>query len=199
MKDFAELQEKLKVVLPLKRYEHTLGVRYTAASLAMCHGVDVYKAQLAGLLHDCAKSYSEEKLLSMAGEYRLSVSDAERVSPYLLHAKVGAYLAEHIYGVEDTEVLKAICYHTTGRPAMTQLEKIIFIADYIEPNRKEIIGLLESRRLAFEDLDYAMYYILENTLQYLEKKSGCTNIDAITKSAYEFYVSRREEKIQKGE
>lgn len=195
MEDFVELQTKLKLVLQPKRYEHTLGVRYTAAALAMRYGVDVDKAQLAGLLHDCAKSYSGEELLYMAKEYQLSVSDAERVSPYLLHAKVGAYLAEHTYEVADQEVLGAICYHTTGKPAMTPLEKIIFIADYIEPNRKDIAGLAESRKLAFENLDQAMYYILENTLHYLEEKRGFANIDATTKSAYEFYANKKKENM----
>lgn len=199
MRDFFDLQEKLKDVLQPKRYEHTLGVRYTAASLAMCHGVDVDKAQLAGILHDCAKSYSDEELLSMAEEYQLSISDVERISPYLLHAKVGAYLAEHIYGVKDEEVLEAIRYHTTGKPEMTALEKIVFIADYIEPNRKMIKGLPESRKLAYKDLDEAMYYILENTLNYLKEKSVNTTIDATTKSAYEFYAYKKKENMRKGE
>lgn len=194
MEDFVDLQAKLKLVLHPKRYEHTLGVRYTAASLAMCHGCDVRKAQLAGLLHDCAKSYSEEELLSMAEEYKLFVSDAERVMPHLLHAKVGAYLAEHVYGVKDKEVLAAICFHTTGKPAMTQLEQIIFIADYIEPNRKEIPGLVKIQKLAFKDLDKAMCYILENTLHYLEKKSGASSIDVTTRNAYKFYANKRDEK-----
>lgn len=195
MEDFFDLQTKLKLVLQPKRYEHTLGVRYTAASLAMRHGCDVKKAQLAGVLHDCAKSYSEEELLSMAEEYKIPVRDAERAAPYLLHAKVGAYLAEHMYGINDKDVLEAICYHTTGKPDMTQLEKIIFIADYIEPNRKEIAGLAESRKLAFKDLDQAMCYILGNTLHYLEQKGDFANIDEMTKSAYEFYLNEKKENM----
>ena len=187
MNKLNEIEEKLKNVLKEKRFRHTMGVRYTAAALAMRHGCDLQKAQLAGLLHDCAKGYSEEELLLLAKEYKLEVSKWEVRAPYLLHAKVGAYLAEHVYHVEDAEVLDAIRYHTTGRPSMSELEKIIFIADYIEPNRKMLEGLPECRKLAFEDLDQAMYQILHNTLQYLRSKNDDTMIDQMTAEAYEYY------------
>lgn len=190
MEDFLQLETELKKVLKQKRYEHTLGVRYTAASMAMRYGYDIRKAELAGLLHDCAKGFSEEELLAMAEKHEIVVTPSERKAPYLLHAKVGAFLAEHTYGVTDEEVLEAIRYHTTGKPDMTLLEKIIFIADYIEPNRKMIEGLSESRRLAFEDLDQAMYHILANTLAYLQKKNDSDSIDATTKSAYEYYRNK---------
>lgn len=187
MNKLNEIEEKLKNVLKEKRFRHTMGVRYTAAALAMRHGCDLQKAQLAGLLHDCAKGYSEEELLLLAQEYKLEVSKWEVRAPHLLHAKVGAYLAEHVYHVEDAEVLDAIRYHTTGRPSMSELEKIIFIADYIEPNRKMLEGLPECRKLAFEDLDQAMYQILHNTLQYLRSKNDDTMIDQMTAEAYEYY------------
>lgn len=187
MNKLSEIEQKLKSVLKEKRFTHTTGVRYTAASLAMCHGCDIKKAQLAGLLHDCAKGYSEEELLLHAKEYGLDISKWEKRAPHLLHAKVGAYLAEHEYHIEDAEVLDAIRYHTTGRPNMSELEKIIFIADYIEPNRKMLEGLPECRKLAFEDLDEAMYQILHNTLQYLRSKNDDTMIDQMTAEAYDYY------------
>ena len=89
--------------------------------------------------------------------------------PFLLHGKAGACLARDKFGVEDEELLDAIRYHTTGRPEMTLLEKIVFVADYIEPNRKKADNLTELRRLAFEDLDETVLQILEQTLDYLEK------------------------------
>lgn len=187
MEEFLRIEKELQDVLKKKRYSHTLGVRYTAAALAMRHGCSIEQAQMAGLLHDCAKGYSGEELLAMASKYKLEISKAETENPHLLHAKVGAYLAEHKYGVKDQEILSAIRFHTTGKPDMTMLEKIIFIADYIEPNRRMLDGLPQCRALAFEDLDMAMYQILKNTLEYLRGQGGMGTIDETTQSAYEYY------------
>lgn len=194
-KKLHKLEKKLQSVLKEGRFLHTQGVRYTAAALAMCHGEDVMSAQLAGLLHDCAKGFSEKELLQICKEKKIKVSESERMAPYLLHAKVGAYLAKELYEVDEEEVLSGIRYHTTGRAGMTPLEQIIFIADYIEPNRKVIPGLEKSRRLAFEDLDKATYYILENTLLHLKDTKGKGQIDSTTKEAYFYY----KEKCEKGD
>ena len=128
------------------RYQHTLGVANTSACLAMCHGADMNKAYIAGLLHDCAKCVPDDVKIAQFG---LPISDIEFESPYLLHSKLGAYYAAHKYNVEDDEICSAIQWHTTGKPAMTLLEKIVFIADYIEPNRREIPGLSKIRRHPF--------------------------------------------------
>lgn len=197
MEEFLHIEKKLQDVLKKKRYAHTLGVRYTAAALAMRYGCSIEQAQLAGLLHDCAKGYSEEELLALSSQYKLEISKAEMKAPHLLHAKVGAYLAEHEYGVKEEEILNAIRFHTTGKPHMTMLEKIIFIADYIEPNRRMLDGLPQCRKLAFENLDMAMYQILENTLVYLRGKDGMQTIDETTQSAYEYYRKKGELICQK--
>lgn len=194
-KKLLKLEKELQSTLKESRFVHTQGVRYIAAALAMCHGQNMIQAQIAGILHDCAKGYSDEKLLEICHNKKIEISDSELESPHLLHAKVGAYLAKQQYRVEEKEVLSAIRYHTTGRAGMTPLEQIIFIADYIEPNRKEIPGLEESRRLAFKDLDKAAYYILENTLLYLKETKGEDKIDPITKEAYFYY----KEKCKEGE
>ena len=188
-----ELEKQLKSILKKRRFVHTQGVRYTAAALAMCHGQNVMYAQLAGVLHDCAKGYSDEELLKICRKKQIAVSDSELAAPYLLHAKVGAYLAKEEYGIKEQEVLSAIRYHTTGRAAMTPLEQIIFIADYIEPNRKEIPGLEESRKLAFMDLDKATGFILENTLSYLKETKGTSKIYETTKEAYLYYKEKCKE------
>ena len=187
MEELLGIQEKLRSVLKKKRFEHTLGVRYTAGALAMCHGVDLKRAQLAGLLHDCAKHYTDEQLLQTAKKNNIEVSSAERRSPQLLHAKMGALLAKQEYGVEDEKILNAIRFHTTGKPDMTDLEKIIFIADYIEPNRRMLEQLPKCRKLAYENLDNAMYEILKSTLSYLESKGADADIDSTTYAAYKFY------------
>lgn len=168
-----------------KRYEHTLGVAYTATALAMCHGVSLKNAELAGLLHDCAKCLTDEKRLSICEKHNISINDIERRNPFLLHAKVGSYLAMEEYHVYDLDIINAILNHTTGRPGMSQLEKIVFVADYIEPNRKNAPNLTEIRKLAFEDLDQAMVRILRDTLLYLESTEG--EIDPMTRKTYDYY------------
>lgn len=102
-------------------------MEYTAAALAMRYGEDVERAQIAGLLHDCAKCMENDKLLSACEKYHLPATDVEKRNPYLLHARVGSYLAKKEYKIEDPEILSAILYHTTGRPGMTLLEQIILL------------------------------------------------------------------------
>lgn len=182
------LQQQMKTVMNEKRYEHTLGVSYTSAALAMRYGYDITAARVAGMLHDNAKCVDDLTLLQLSNQYGLPVSEAEKQNPYLLHAKVGAYLAKEKYGVGEDEIIQAVRYHTTGRPNMSLLEKIVFVADYIEPNRRMIDGLDEIRQLVFEDLDQGVAKILERTLQYLKSKSNeQSSIDEMTVMAYEYY------------
>lgn len=180
-----KLTKEMEKVQDPKRFTHTLGVEYTAAALAMRYGADLEKAQLAGLLHDCAKCMGNDKLLSACEKHDIPVTDVERRNPYLLHAKVGSYLARKEYKIEDSDILNAILYHTTGHPGMTLLEKIIFTADYIEPGRKQAPNLTEIRQLAFTDLDEAVKKILADTLEYL--KSGDGEMDPMTEETYHFY------------
>lgn len=169
-----------------KRYEHTLGVAYTAAALAMRYDANVKDAQIAGLLHDCAKCLSDEKRLSICEKHNISITEVERRNPFLLHAKVGSFLAMEEYKVTDSDIIHAILNHTTGRPGMSLLEKIIFVADYIEPGRKSAPNLKEIRKLAFEDLDAALLKILGDTLEYLQSMDG--EIDPMTAKTYEYYA-----------
>ena len=179
------IRKQLKKKLDPERYEHTLGVAYTAMCLAMKYGADLYKAEVAGLLHDCAKYYPDTIKLEKCRKYNISVSETEAANPSLLHAKLGAYLAMDKYKIRDMEIVNAILYHTTGRPAMSVLEKIIFVADYIEPRRDKAPDLPETRRLAFEDLDTAVFTIMDHTLSYLVKKG--LPIDDTTQKACDFY------------
>lgn len=190
--NFNKIQKSLKKVLDEERYEHTIGVAYTAACLAMCHDYDIPKAKLAGLLHDCAKCMPDEKKIQLCEKHNLQISDIERRSPFLLHAKLGAFLAMHKYHVEDKEIVSAILNHTTGKPNMSVLDKIIYIADYIEPQRTKQKNLTEIRKLAFLDLDKALYYILENTLTYLHTIDG--DIDLMTQKAYDYYLEKNKKK-----
>lgn len=184
--DIANIRKEMETVLSSKRYAHTLGVAYTAAALAMAHGEPMEDAMIAGLLHDCAKSMHGSELVAICEKARLNVTTVERSNPTaLLHAKAGAYLAQHKYGVNDDNILNAIRYHTTGRPDMSRLEKILYIADYIEPNRKQLAELDMIRRIAFQDLDWTMEKILANTLAYLRTTDG--QLDDMTIKTYNFY------------
>ena len=183
--DVKKIRKAMEKCQDAKRYEHTLGVTYTAAALAMRFDCDIKKAQIAGLLHDCAKCLSDEKRLSICEKHNISITEVERRNPFLLHAKIGSYLAMELYGVRDKDIINAILNHTTGRPGMSKLEKIIYIADYIEPNRKQAPNLREIRKLAFVDLDKALLCVLEDTLEYLETIKG--DVDPMTQKTYEYY------------
>lgn len=180
-----KIQHVLKKELDDNRYQHTLGVMYTAASMAMRYDVDVLKALYAGLLHDCAKCIPNDKKLHLCGKYGFTVSDIERENPSLLHAKLGACLAHEKYGVTDKEIIHAIESHTTGCPAMTMLEKIIYIADYIEPGRRELPNMADVRRLAFQNIDECLYRILKDSLVYLNSRKIA--VDPMTQKTYDYY------------
>lgn len=189
MKTIEELQEELKKVLKKRRYIHTIGVRYTAQSMAMRFGLDIEKAGYAGVLHDCAKYLSDVQMLLECKKNHIKYSEAEKAKPSLLHAKLGALYAKKIYGIEDEQVISAIRWHTTGKPSMSDLEKVIYIADYIEPGRRMLPHMAEIRKMAFIDLNQSMYLILKNTLSYLDETEGenRTSIDSYTVDAYDFY------------
>ncbi|MBQ8262519.1 MAG: bis(5'-nucleosyl)-tetraphosphatase (symmetrical) YqeK [Lachnospiraceae bacterium] len=180
-----KIKEQLEKQLDKKRMEHTEGVAYTAAALAMRYGVDVDKAYLAGLLHDCAKCIDKKKQYALCEKYGLELSESEKDNSSLVHAKLGAFLAKEKYSVEDEDILSAVLYHTTGRENMTMLEKIIFVADYVEPGRKPITGLDEIRALIFIDIDAAIYKILRNTIGFLEENEK--PIDARSRNALLYY------------
>ena len=183
--NYSEIKKKLKKSQDKERYEHTKGVMYTAGCLAMAHGYYLEKAMLAGLLHDCAKCIPNDEKLALCKEHNILVTPVEAENPFLLHAKLGAFLAESEYNITDPDVLHAIKVHTTGEPDMNILDKIIFIADYIEPGRNKAPNLEKVRKLAFHDLNACMAQILRDTLMYLN--SGKGTIDSTTQLTYRFY------------
>ncbi len=188
--NYRKIRKAMEKSLDEKRFEHTLGVAYTAAALAMRYDASIENAELAGLLHDCAKCLDDEKRISICEKHHISMTEIEQRNPFLLHAKVGSFLAMNTYKVHDPDVINAILNHTTGRPAMTLLEKIIFVADYIEPGRKKAPNLKVIRKLAFENLDKALFQILEDTLEYLKDSPG--EIDPMTRKTYEYYKKSEE-------
>ena len=183
-----EIKKKLKKSLDKQRYQHTLGVMYTAGCLAMANGYSIEKAMLAGLLHDCAKCLSTEKKIGLCVKKNIDITEVEIANPGLLHAKAGMVLAEEEYGVKDTDILHAIRVHTTGEADMGLLDKILFVADYIEPRRDKAPNLKEIRKLAFMDLDLALLKILEDTLGYLGDSPE--EVDSMTRETYEYYKAQ---------
>ena len=191
--NFDEVKKQLKKELDHNRYEHTLGVMYTAGCLAMAYGYDIDKAQLAGLLHDCAKCIPNDKKLKLCEKHCIPVSKVEAANPFLLHAKLGAHVARDAYGVTDVDILHAIKVHTTGEPDMNLLDKIIYIADYIEPLRDKARNLKEIRQLAFSDIDAALRMILTDSVAYLNDNKEAANIDQMTLETYYYYTGGRHE------
>jgi predicted HD superfamily hydrolase involved in NAD metabolism len=152
------------------RFRHTIGVADTSACLASRYGVDMQKAYISGLLHDCAKCVPDEQKITECEQNNIEITKSEYESPYLLHSKLGAFYADVKYGIKDEDILGAIKWHTTGHPDMTMLEKIVFVADYIEPYRNKAANLDTIRYLAFTDIDKAVLQILNDTINYLNKK-----------------------------
>jgi predicted HD superfamily hydrolase involved in NAD metabolism len=159
----------VKIQLTDHRYQHTLGVMGSAISLAEKYGADVKKAEIAAIFHDYAKFRPKDEMKEII---RLQgfPQDLLLYNTELWHAPVGAYLVEKEAGVRDLEVLEAIRYHTSGRPNMTLLEKVIYLADYIEPGR-HFPGVEEVREMANVNLEKALIKAIQNTILFLIKKN----------------------------
>jgi predicted HD superfamily hydrolase involved in NAD metabolism len=167
-----EREAALKLVkeqLTEHRYQHTLGVMETAISLANKYGADVKKAELAAIFHDYAKFRPKEEMKEIIVSQGFP-TDLLDYNSELWHAPVGAYLVEKDASITDSDVLDAIRFHTSGRPGMTLLEKIIYLADYIEPGR-HFPGVDEVRDMAKENLDRALLKAVQNTILFLMKKN----------------------------
>ena len=184
-KDYVSIANRLKKNLSEGRYVHSLGVAYTASSMAMRYEYPQEQALLAGLLHDCAKDIPDEENIALMRSAGMEPTKFELENPKLLHAKGGSVLARTKYGLEDEALLSAIRYHTTGKPDMTLIEKIIYIADYIEPKRDHASNLPYVRHLAFTDIDACLLQILSDTVHHLANTHRTT--DPGTLETYEFY------------
>ncbi len=164
----AELETVVIRLLKENRVDHVLGCRDTAVELAQKWGADETDAARAALLHDVTKALDGPLQLTLCREYGIILDDFSKTNPKTLHALTGALVAERIFGEKKT-VVDAIRYHTTGKADMTLLEKIIYVADYMEPNR-DFPGVERLRQLAFSDIDAALKLGLEMTLAMLHKQ-----------------------------
>ena len=184
------LREQAYAMLDERRIAHVAGCESEAIELARRWGEDPETAAEAGILHDITKRLSHEEQLNLCEKYAIICDSAERVTPKLLHAKTGAAVARERFGVRDA-VYEAIRWHTTGKPDMTLLEKIIYLADYIEPTR-DFPGVDTLRELAYEDLDRALLLGLRMTIEEVRSHGEEPYIDTLTACAwYEERISER--------
>ncbi|MBP3656693.1 MAG: bis(5'-nucleosyl)-tetraphosphatase (symmetrical) YqeK [Clostridia bacterium] len=186
-----KMEYKLKKALDADRYAHTLGVEQTAREMARIFGADEERASLAGLLHDCAKCMTLSQMVKAAKG--IPLDPVMKESKALMHAVAGMCTAQEIYGVRDPEVLGAIRWHTTGRGEMTALEKIVYLADMIEPGRKMFDGLTQLREACMRDLDEAMHMALRMSLEQVRAQGKTLHPDTLAAlKAYEPEIDETE-------
>ncbi len=184
MPELCWLREAVKQHLTAKRVAHVAGCESEAVRLAMHYGENAENAAEAGILHDITKKLDREEQLILCEKYGIICDKDQLANVKLLHAMTGAAMARDEFGVSD-EVYEAIRWHTTGKPDMTLLEKIIYMADYIEPTR-DFAGVDKLRTLAYKDLDAAMALGLEMSLEDI--KSAGANVHKDTLDAYQWYT-----------
>ena len=189
-----DFEPKLKTMMNPHRFQHTLGVRKEAVHLAGIHGLPVQKAALAGLLHDCAKGMNLKEMNRLAREEHLVQDEATLASGALLHAPVGAFLAQREFGIRDEDVLNAIRSHTVGRVGMSRLEMCIFVADATEETREDYKGLTELRRLSVISLPAAVYRSFQLTQEYLKETNRVFDPSSLKTMAYVKGLMTPEEK-----
>lgn len=188
-REFLSLCGSVRSQLPAGRYQHVLGVARMAERLARYYGASSRKVRVAALIHDIARAWPAQQLLDFMMERGLAVSDEERRMPVLLHARVGAQRAHDEFGVDDAEVLSAIEHHTIAQPGMSDVERILYIADSIEPSRR-FPGRAALEAAAFRSLDEGMLACIESSLEHL-KNSGVAAAPG-TLALYDQLAARRE-------
>lgn len=184
------IRKHLKEHLNEERYEHSISVSFSAIALAMAHTYDLRSAELAGLCHDCAKYMGKKELLLACEREHIPLLQEYIAAPQVLHGIYGATYARKHFQIQNEEILSAIYYHTIGKPAMSILEKIIYLADYIEVRRGSREELDTIRRVAFSNLDKAMYMALDATIQYVQEKGQSLCTEAL--EAYQYYKAMQD-------
>ncbi len=176
---YSEMKELLKKSLKESRYVHSVGVADTAVFLAERFDVSVEKARTAGLLHDCAREFSNEEMEHEADKRGISYGPVEKNMPLLLHGYIGSFLISEKYQVNDSEISQAIYRHTVGGEHMTKLDKIIYFADMIEPAR-DYPGVEELRRLSREtSLDEMLLAGMSQSILFVTKKGHLIHPDTV--------------------
>ena len=189
--DYKQMREQLKSRLKPSRFLHSEGVAETAAFLGERFQLDIEQCRVAGLLHDCARQYSDKQLQAEADRRGISYGEVDKAMPLLLHAYIGASLVKEDYGVTDQAICQAIFRHTVGGAGMTELDKVIYFADMIEPNR-DYPQVEELRRLSrLASLDEMFFAGLVQSLNFVLRKGSLVHPDTVT--AYNEILLKRAE------
>ena len=184
----SDIIDRISLRLKKSRYVHTLGVEQTAVTLARKFGEDSNLASLAALLHDNAKNLDIENQLGLCKKAYPKKLYLTMEYANILHAFAGAEEAKKRYPDLPEDVLNAIRYHTTGRPKMSLLEKIIYCADFIEPNREPFEGLSEARKLVYTDIDKGLIYILNHTSSFVDGRGK--KVHPLSVKALKYYQKK---------
>ena len=166
-----EIEKYIKSKLTPERYTHVLSVREVALDLAKKYDADLWKVNLAALLHDCAKWMRTSEQYETAASHEIQLDEVERQNPSLLHALIGVEFAVSHFNVDDPEILNAIRIHTTGSGKMTLIDKILYVADFAEP-RRDHAEAHSVRELAYQDLNKAVFEVSRYKIEHLLAKGG---------------------------
>jgi len=186
--EFKDIEQYLQTHLDAGRLQHSKNTAEVAAALAKKYGADERKALVAGLLHDVAKGLCRHGMLNVAQQYHVDVDEVEKANPELIHGKLGAAMVKTDLGIDDEDILSAIRWHTTGRADMSLLEKIIYLADLIEPGRN-FAGLDEIRELAYIDIDEAMQAALKQVMDFVVSRGFTLHPSSV--EAYQYIQNTR--------
>lgn len=173
-----QMTDIIAQVLPEKRYHHSLRVAETAVKLAACHQLDERKAQTAGIFHDYCKSMPKEKQIELVVSHQLLTSEEDLLMPQVLHGPAASIVLKEKHIIEDEIILEAIRFHTTGCANMSDLSKIVFISDYVEPGR-DTPNIRSFFALAEKDLDKAVIAIIDQTMSYLTNSGKMIHLDMV--------------------
>ncbi len=184
---FDEIKKELEIKLNQKRFAHCMGVAQTGEKLAEIYDANPKKAYLAGVLHDCAKNYTDEKMHEKVKCYGIELDDVLKKSPHLVHAFVGAEEARRIYGIDDSEIYDAIYRHSLGGANMALLTKIIYLSDGIEPSR-DYCGVEKIRETALFDIDKAVLMYTDATIEFVIKSGRLLHPSAV--ETRNFYLDK---------
>jgi predicted HD superfamily hydrolase involved in NAD metabolism len=171
MMNLVEMDALLKQSLKANRYIHSVNTMNVAVSLAEHYGENREIAAIAGLLHDCAKNLNDEDTIKYCQANGVELSEIEQRQVFLMHGAVGAIIAKEKYGVKDEVILNAIKFHTTGCAKMSMMDKIIFLADYIEPGRTHCEAEY-ARKLAFVDINKSLICAFDSVIKYVMSQNG---------------------------
>lgn len=173
-----QMKSYLMVKLSQGRYKHSLGVKSSAEKLAKIYGADIVKAKIAGLIHDCAKEMDKLEILDICRKDGYNIDYVLEANPGLLHGAAGAIIARDVMKVRDEDILNAIKNHTTGKKDMSLLEKVIYLADYIEPSRN-FPGVEDLRSAAFRSLDEALILSFDKTIEVVISRGDLIHRDTV--------------------